>query len=127
VQPGPLHSLEEMARRVPHGEFLIIAGLGAAAFYDAAAVAILLIRNRSEIVRSPAVLFSLFFLLFFVLEQFGIGGNIPFYDRYVLQVAPFFGIIAYATLPKLTTWRGIVLALMVLFSHGLLWRNAFGG
>jgi len=68
----------------------------------------------------------LFVVLFFVLEQFGIGGNIPFYDRYVLQVAPFLGMIAFSTLPKLTTWRLIFFALMVLFSHALLWRNAFG-
>lgn len=127
VQPGPLHSLEEMARRVPHGEFLVIAGLGAAAFYNVVAVAWLLIRNRSEIAQVPAVLFSLFFVLFFVLEQFGIGGNIPFYDRYVLQVAPFLGMIAFGALPKLTAWRVTVLGLMVLFSHALLWRNAFAG
>jgi hypothetical protein len=126
VQPGPLHSLEQMARRVPHGEFLVIAGIGAAAFYNAVAVATVLIRTRSEIARASAVLFSLFVILFFVLEQFGIGGNIPFYDRYVLQVAPFLGMIAFATLPKLTAWRVTVLALMVLFSHALLWRNAFG-
>lgn len=126
VQPGPLHSLEKMASRVPHGEFLVIAGLGAAASYNAVAVATLLIRTRSEVARSSAVLFSLFVVLFFVLEQFGIGGNIPFYDRYVLQVAPFLGMIAFSALPKLTTWRLTVFAVMVLFSHTLLWRNALG-
>lgn len=127
VQPGPVHSLEKMASGVPHGEFLVIAGLGAVAAYNAIAVAMLLARNRSEIVRAPATAFSLFVVLFFVLEQFGIGGNIPFYDRYVLQVAPFLGIIAFTTLPKLTPWRLIVFGLMALFSHVLLWRNGFGG
>jgi len=126
VQPGPLHSLEKMASVVPHGEFLVVAGLGATAFYNAVAVAGLLIRNRSELARALAVPFSLFVVLFFVMEQFGIGGNIPFYDRYVLQVAPFLGIIAFSALPKLTAWRLTVFALMVLFSHALLWRNAFG-
>jgi hypothetical protein len=126
VQPGPLHSLQKMASGVPHGEFLAIAGLGAAALYNSVAVAMLLIRNHSEIARVPAVVFSLFVLLFFVLEQFGIGGNIPFYDRYVLQVAPFLGIIAFSALPKLTPWRVTVFGLMVLFSNVLLWRNGFG-
>ncbi len=125
VQPGPLHSLEKMASGVPHGEFLGVAGLGAAAVYNVLAVARLLIRSRSEIARVPAVAFSLFVLLFFVLEQFGIGGNIPFYDRYVLQVAPFLGMIAFSALPKLTPWRVTVFGLMVLFSNVLLWRNCF--
>jgi hypothetical protein len=32
------------------------------------------------------------FLAFFVAEQFFVGGNIPFYERYILQIAPFIGL-----------------------------------
>jgi hypothetical protein len=37
--------------------------------------------------------FAVFFLLFFTLGQVFVGGNIPFYERYVLQVAPMIGFV----------------------------------
>jgi hypothetical protein len=55
-----------------------------------------------------------------------VGGNLPFYDRYVLQLAPFLGLIAFAILPRLTTVRVLALAGMSILSHIMLWRFAFG-
>ena len=72
----------------------------------------------------PAV-FSLFIILFFIGEQIGVGGNIPFYERYILQVAPFMGILAFSVLPELPRSRLLSLILLSAASHTLLWRYAF--
>jgi hypothetical protein len=125
LQPGPLHSLTIAASRFPHGEALVVAGLAALAFYNAVALVTVLRERRRDILQSPGVFFSLLVILFFVLEQFGIGGNIPFYDRYVLQVAPFLGIISFFALPNLRVPRLMVFALLAFFSQALLWRHAF--
>lgn len=112
---------------MPHGGFLVIAVIGAAACYNAIALGGLLRERHSQLARRPEVVFSLLVILFFVLEQLGIGGNIPFYDRYVLQLAPFLGIVSFFALPKLTIPRLAVFAVLLLFSHALLWRLAFHG
>ena len=62
---------------------------------------------------------------FFVGEQFGVGGDVPFYDRYILQLAPFLGLIAFFLIPKLTTSRATALAGMYLLSQEMLWRFLF--
>jgi hypothetical protein len=67
----------------------------------------------------------LFVVLFFIAEQIGVGGNLPFYDRYVLQLAPFLGIIAFFALPRLTPARLLALAALSVLSHIMLWRFAF--
>ena len=63
-------------------------------------------------------------IVFFVAEQLGVQGNIPFYDRYVIQLAPFIGIIAFALAPQANLMRLFVLGAMSLLSHGMLWRYA---
>jgi len=60
-----------------------------------------------------------------LLEQFGVGGNIPFYDRYILQLAPFFGVIAFALLPALDSARLVALAGLSFLSNVMLWRYVF--
>ena len=62
---------------------------------------------------------------FFLLEQFGVGGNIPFYDRYILQAAPFFGVIAFALLLQFDTARLFAIAGLSLVSNIIVWRYAF--
>jgi hypothetical protein len=42
--------------------------------------------------RIAQVAFAGSFLAFFVAEQFFVGGNIPFFERYLLQIAPFVGL-----------------------------------
>jgi len=127
LQPGPLHSLEEMASHFWRGQFLVVAVLTALASYNGVTFVMLVWRRRASVLENPVVLFSLFVLVFFVIEQLGIGGNIPFYDRYIMQLAPFLAFITFGTLPGLGALRLITFALLALLSHGLLWRNAFGG
>jgi len=69
-------------------------------------------------------MFSILTVGFFIAEQFGVGGNIPFYDRYMLQMAPFLGIIAFATFPRVTGARLAVFAAMAAIGQVMLWRFA---
>jgi hypothetical protein len=58
--------------------------------------------ERSALASNSPVAFATLTVIFFVAEQFGVGGNLLFYDRYILQVAPFLGIIAFSLLPRIT-------------------------
>jgi len=55
-------------------------------------------RNRAE---SPPILFALLTVLFYICEQLGVGGNVPFYDRYVFPLAPLW-VARFSLVPKLT-------------------------
>jgi Dolichyl-phosphate-mannose-protein mannosyltransferase len=127
LQPGPLNSLIRFASRVPHGDTALLTLAAAVALYNAMAVGFLLWDQRQGLLPCPPALFSLFVVLLFFAEQIGVGGNLPFYDRYVLQVAPFLGIIAFSILPRLTPVRLLALAALSVLSHVMLWRFAFGG
>jgi len=70
----------------------------------------------------PLCSFSIFFLLFFVIEQVGVGGNIQFYERYTLQAAPFLGLIGLRLVPRLDCMRLGSVCTMFAFSHWMLWR-----
>jgi hypothetical protein len=63
--------------------------------------------------------------LFFVVEQVGVGGNIPFFDRYVLELAPFLGLLAFWLFPTLTKSRIAVLIGFSTLGQFMLWRYAF--
>ena len=65
-------------------------------------------------------------VILFVGEQIGVGGTVSFYDRYVFQLAPFLGVIAFSLLPQLTKPRLVALAAMLIVSQMMLWRHAFG-
>lgn len=124
LQPGPLHTA---IRFIAHGTLtrsIAIAVIAAAAIYSASAAVVLLWRNREAVLKRPPVLFAVLAVLFFVAEQVGVGGNIPFYDRYLLQIAPFLGLIAFAVFPRMTGARVGILAALVLVSQIMLWRFA---
>jgi hypothetical protein len=53
-------------------------------------------------------IFSVFFLIFFVFEQFLIGGTIPFYERYLLVVSIFYGYVTIKCLPSLNIKRALL-------------------
>lgn len=127
IQPGPLHSFEKIAGAFWHGEFLAVGTVAGLACYSTIAFAMLLWKKRASLLDSPVVLFSLLTVVFFVIEQVGVGGNMPFYDRYVLQLAPFLGIVAFNALPGLKAPRLVVFSFLTLLSHEMLWRYAFGG
>ena len=127
LQPGPLQSLANFGRRLPGGEFILISVLAALAVYNAVALGSLLLERRAAGYSCDYVICSLLVVAFFVAEQTGIGGNIPFYELYVLQIAPFLGLIAFGLLPQLTTSRVSAIACLSVISHALLWRHALGG
>jgi hypothetical protein len=127
LQPGPLNSFIRTAARIPGGASSVLFAIAALAIYNAVAVCSLLWEQPKTLASCAPGIFSLLVLVFFVAEQFGVGGNLPFYDRYVLQVAPFLGIIAFSILPRLTPLRLLALAALSALSHVMLWRFAFSG
>jgi hypothetical protein len=126
LQPGPLNSLIRFASRVPHGGTALFAAIAVFVIYNAASTCFLLWEQRQALAFCAPAVFALLVVVFFVAEQIGVGGNLPFYDRYVLQLAPFLGLIAFTVLPCLTPARVFALAGMSILSHIMLWRFAFG-
>jgi hypothetical protein len=126
LNPGPLKTAVGFAQRIAGVGSLVLGLLFAAAIYNAAAVGRELWCRRATLLDQPSVLFGVAMILFYVGEQIGVGGNIPFYDRYVLLVAPFMGLVAFALLPRLDKPRLLALAALSLLSHFVLWHHAFG-
>lgn len=122
VQPGPLNTIVNVASRVFQSRALPLGLIAAITIYNAIALALKIWEERKLVWSSPLVAFSLLAIFLFVGEQFGVGGNVPFYDRYVLQVAPFMGVIAFALLPSLDKARLSALFVLSFFSHFILWR-----
>lgn len=125
LQPGPLNSFIRVASRLPHSGTMLFASIAIVALVNAISVCILLWNQRDSLSSSAPAVFALLVVVFFIAEQIGVGGNLPFYDRYVLQVAPFLGIIAFSVLPRLTPLRLLALAGLSVLSHAMLWRLAF--
>jgi hypothetical protein len=125
LQPGPLNSAVRLASRLPHGGEAFFFILGLVVVYNAISVFFLLWERREAVFACTPGFFSLLVLVFFVAEQIGVGGNLPFYDRYVLQLAPFLGLIAFTILPRFTSPRLFALVCLAVFSHFMLWRFAF--
>lgn len=124
IQPGPVNSLIRASSHLPAGAtvvFGLIAGLTA---YNAIVVGNALWRQRANIASCIPLQFALLTVLFFVVEQAGVGGNIRFYDRYVLQLAPFLGVILFCLFPKLTRSRIAALMGLSTLSQIMLWRFA---
>jgi hypothetical protein len=124
-QTGPLNSLVTAAARFPYGANVAFALIVAVTIYNAAALVVALWDQKEIVFATPPAAFALLAIIFFLLEQFGVGGNIPFYDRYVLQLAPFFGVLAFTLLPTLDNARFVALAGLSFFSHIMLWRYVF--
>jgi hypothetical protein len=125
LPPGPLNSFIRIGVRVPGVEVFLLFVIAALAIYNAVAVCSLLWVQRQSLSTTAPAIFSLLVVVFFVAEQVGVGGNLPFYDRYVLQVALFLGIISFSVLPRLTPSRVFALASLSVVSHIMLWRFAF--
>ena len=125
LQPGPFNSVVGILSRTPRVQSLFFAMIVGATIYNLVAVVLLFWEKRTIMFSSPPVVFSILAIIFFVAEQFGIQGNLPFYDRYVIQLAPFLGITAFALLPKLSTPRLLVLGASSALGQYMLWRYAF--
>jgi hypothetical protein len=125
VNIGVLHSLLEFAFRFPAVGIVVFGSLAILITYNAIALGLLMWEKRQDMLRCPPVIFAILTVLFFVGEQVGVGGNVPFYDRYELQLAPFLGLIAFFLIPKVTLSRLSVLMGMYLLSQEMLWRLLF--
>jgi len=124
-QTGPLNSFLNAAARFPHGANIVFVLIVVAIIYNTIALVLALWDQRNLVLSTPPVAFALLTVIFFLLEQFGVGGNIPFYDRYILQLAPFFGVIAFALLPTLDSARLAALGGLSFLSNVMLWRYVF--
>ncbi len=130
LQPGPLRALVRTASRLPAGDFILFGLVAGLTIYNAITIGLLLREKRDILTSCPPLLFAVLTGAFFVVEQLGVGGNLPLYDRYVLQIAPFLGIIAFVLIPQLTSARLLALAAMAAVSQvmlwHMLWHYAFG-
>ena len=126
LQPGPLNSLIRFASRLPHGGTVLFAAIATVVLYNAGSFCSLLWEQRQALSSCTPAAFAFLVVVFFVAEQIGVGGNLPFYDRYVLQLAPFLGLISFAVLPRLSPARLLALSGLLVLSHIMLWRFAFG-
>jgi hypothetical protein len=126
LQPGPLNSLIQFASRLPRAGALLFAVIAVVAVYNAVSVCSMLWEQRQALSSCAPAVFALMVIVFFIAEQVGVGGNLAFFDRYVLQLAPFLGLVAFAILPRPTPARISALAGLSVLSHVMLWRYAFG-
>lgn len=124
LQPGPLHSFVEGVSRIPGGVLLLALIVGLT-IYNLVAFGFVLWGQRGSLASRPLIVLALFAIAFFVLEQFGVGGNLPLYERYLLQFAPFLGLVAFSTLEDLRAPRVIVILAMAAVGQIMLWRYAF--
>ncbi len=124
---GLLHTLVQAASRIPTGGAVFFWLITSVATYNATAVCLLLWGERSRLRTCGPVIFALLVVFFFIAEQFGVGGNIPFYDRYVLQLAPFLSLIGFWLFPKFTWSRILAIAGLAIVSYATLWQHAFVG
>jgi hypothetical protein len=126
LRQGPFHSILGILASTPIVQSLFFAMLVAATIYNLVAVGLLFWEKRAVLFSCPPVVFSILAIVFFVVEQFGVPSNLPFYERYLLQVAPFLGIVAFAAIPMLTMSRLLVLEATSALGQFMLWRNALG-
>lgn len=125
VDIGVLHTIIKTASRLPVGGALAFGFIAILNSYNAIALGLLVWEKRTVVLECPPLIISLLTVLFYVGEQAAVGGNIPFYDRYALLIAPFLGLIAFSLIPKLTLPRLAVLSAMYLMSQEILWRLPF--
>jgi hypothetical protein len=125
LQPGPLRAFIQMGSRLPGGESILLGSIAALTVYNAVVTGLLLWEKRRSVLVCPPAIFALLTVVFFIVEQLGVGGNVPLYDRYLLQIAPFLGIIAFSLIPRLDFIRLLPLAAMDVVAHFILWSHAF--
>lgn len=125
LQPGPLKSLIQFIAQTSTGQCIILGIVGGVTTYNSVALCSLIWQRRAELLSCSPFVLAFLAVIFFITEQVGIGGNIPFYELYVLQIAPFLGMIAFAALPCLTRQRVVALAFLSMVGEILLWRYAF--
>lgn len=125
LQPGPLNTFIAFVGREPIRERILLGLIAAVAGYGAISFGWLIWLKREVVQSNASVIFALLVLAFFIGEQAGVGGNLPFYEIYVLQIVPFIGLVVFAVLPRLTRSRVVTLFLLSILGQVMLWRHAF--
>jgi hypothetical protein len=67
------------------------------------------------------------FVVFFALEQAGVGGTIPYYERYAHQTVFFAAALVAILAPPRTSVVLTFILVLFLESEWILWRNVLGG
>jgi hypothetical protein len=107
------------------GDLVLLGCMVALTVYNAVVIGLFVRDRRDSVLSCPPLIFAVLKVVFFTVEQLGVGGNVPFYDRYVLQIAPFLGIIAFSLMPRLGFARLVTLAAMSTLAHVMLWSHTF--
>ncbi len=126
---GPINSIQ--SKLGTFGEYLpsvFIFVIVLIAAFNACVLMKALKESKVALSRSPIFLLSSLVLVFFVLENSLIISEIGFYERYMLQVMPFIGVVTF----KLVEESGqnyaakdyALFTLMFLLSTAMLWRYA---
>lgn len=124
LQPGPLKSLVHAARQITTGEYILFGLISFVTIYNVLSFGLVLWQKRANLLSSPPAVFASLATAMFIIEQVGVGGNMPFYERYMLQLAPFLGIFAFSVMPRLTSPRLLALVFLSAVSQVMLWRYA---
>ncbi|WP_420149697.1 hypothetical protein [Spirosoma sp.] len=125
VFSGPIeHSLAHMQVRST-----LMLRLGLFLLYSLSFVSLACVIQRMTLVirerdfTDKALIYSITFVGFFVASQAFIGGNHPFYERYLIHPWPFIGYILAAILPEfLTTRTYLFMAIYTMVSIAILAR-----
>ena len=121
---GPVHSICELADRVMGHQLMRYAVVFVAVYLLSALALAQPSGELGRLWKDPGFRVASFALMLFIAEQFFVGGNIPFYDRYVMQCMPFIGLLAFRLLrhPGYSALAGY--AGMFAISQMMLWRFA---
>jgi 4-amino-4-deoxy-L-arabinose transferase-like glycosyltransferase len=121
---GPVHSICQLADSVMGHQLMRYAVVIVAVYLLSALALDLEPGELGQLWKDPGFRIASFALLLFIAEQFFVGGNIPFYDRYVMQYMPFIGLLAFRLLrhPRYAALAGY--AGMFAISQMMLWRFA---
>jgi hypothetical protein len=104
---------------------MVFALITALLAFNLAAFIWLVWEQRAVLSSVPVFVFSCLFLIVFLAEQVAVGGNVPFWERYVLQIGPFLGILSFAAVRSVSAARIAVLAAFCALGNVMLWRYAF--
>jgi len=80
---GSLRALVRTASRLPAGDFILFGLIAGVTIYNAIIIGLLLWEKRDILMSCPPCYSRCLAGAFFVVEQLGVGGNLPLYDRYV--------------------------------------------
>jgi hypothetical protein len=91
-----------------------------------AAMGVLLLIHKSLISLKTHVsviaLFSYTLVLFFIIQQSFVSGQTPFYDRYLIQIAPFLGLITFDAKIKFDYRLLSLVIIYLIIGQFILWR-----